>query len=222
MAPTPPTPDPAEILRYLGCTVSPAPAELVRAVEQGCRDVLEAARPRTVWRRFPLQGRQVAGTSLALEGRDILEHLEGCGEVILMAATLGPDVERLLMRSGVQDLSRAVVLDACASGVIEAVCNALEEDLRREQRARGLWLTGRFSPGYGDLPLSHQREICTVLDVQRRIGLTLSATGLMIPRKSVTALLGLSDRPLHRGGGGCARCSMAEHCLMRKGGKCSE
>ena len=215
-------PDREEILRYLGCTASPAPEELSLAVERGIRDILAAARPRTVWRRFELEGRRLRGTALTLEGGDILEHLQGCGAVVLMAATLGPDVERLLMRTGVQDMAAAMVLDACASGAIEALCNALEEDLRRQMRGQGLWLTGRFSPGYGDMPLSQQRELCEVLDVQRRIGLTLSTTGLMIPRKSVTALMGLSDKPLHPQSGGCERCSMYDRCLMRKGGNCCE
>lgn len=214
-----PCPDRGEILRYLGCSEESAPEELVQAVEQGCEEIRRTARPRHVWRCFPLEGRQVARTALYLEGEDILRHLEGCSQVVLMAATLGAEVERLLMRTGVLDMSRALVLDACASGMIEAVCDALEAELRQRWRPQGLYLTGRFSPGYGDFPLSVQETVCQLLDTQRRMGLTLSPSGLMIPRKSVTALLGLSPTPLSRRSGGCTHCNMYERCLLRKGGK---
>ncbi len=207
-----------EILRYLGCTAPSPPASMTQAVERGCAHVLDTIRPKSVWRCFPLQGSRVGETALELQGEDIRRHLAGCSQAVLMAVTLGSDIERLLMRWEVRDLAFATVLDACASEAVEAVCNDLEAALRTRFASDGLHLTGRFSPGYGDLPLSHQRELCELLDAQRRIGLTLSPTGLMIPRKSVTAVLGLSRRAVSRREDGCRGCSMFQSCPFRKGG----
>ncbi len=56
----------------------------------------------------------------------------------------------------------------------------------------------RFSPGYGDCPLSAQRSIVnSVLNATRLIGLTVTPTSLLIPTKSVTAVIGLFDGEVH-------------------------
>lgn len=208
----------SEILRYLGCQDPCPPQELVEAVRSGSRDVLAAARPRTVWRLLPLEGTALTGSRVTLAGQDIARHLSGCTQAVLMAATLGPDVEQLLQRAQVRDMARALVLDSCASAAIEAVCDRLEGELRERFLAQGRYLTDRFSPGYGDFPIGQQPELCALLDTQRRIGLTLSASGIMIPRKSVTAVLGVADSPRHRRSSGCPGCAMYEHCGMRKRG----
>lgn len=206
-----------EILRYLGCTGEP-PEELLRLVREGIAQIAETARPRQVWRLQDLEGTHPVGTSVTFQGEDIRRHLQGCDQVVLMAVTLGPDVETLLLRKEVQDKAQALVLDCCASAGVEAVCDQLESRLRAEWRERGKYLTDRFSPGYGDFPIGQQPELCRLLDTQRRIGLSLTASGIMVPRKSVTAVLGIADTPRHRRSQGCAGCSMYENCAMRKGG----
>ena len=69
------------------------------------------------------------------------------------------------------------------------------------------------------MPLSDQRVLFRVLDVSRRIGVSLSESALMIPQKSVTALIGVSDRPQEKRARGCASCGMSENCPYRKEGK---
>lgn len=207
-----------EILRYLGCRTETPPEELTQAVAQCSQILLDAAWPRTVWRSLPLEGTHPAGTEVTLMGEDIRRHLSGCDQVILLAATLGPEVERLLLRAQVRDMAQALILDSCASAAIEAVCDRLEGELRRQLAAWGRYLTDRFSPGYGDFPIEQQPELCRLLDTQRRIGLTLSASGILIPRKSVTAVMGVADTPRHRRSRGCEGCAMYETCQMRKGG----
>ncbi len=213
-------PDRREILRYLGCQ-SPSP-EMENAVDWGVAQVTPVLQPRTLWRPFPLSGTHAVGTELTLEGQDIARHLTGCTQLILMAVTMGTAVERLLMRWEALDMGKAMILDACASAAVEAECDRLEGALRQQYQAQGLYLTSRFSPGYGDLPLSQQAVFCRVLDTQRRIGLTLTPTGLMVPRKSVTAVLGVSPVPRDGSVRGCDHCSMAERCSIRKGGHSCE
>ena len=79
-------------------------------------------------------------------------------------------------------------------------------------------LTDRFSPGYGDFPFSQQRDFFDVLDITRRIGVSLTESGLMLPQKSVTALIGVSDRPQAHRHRGCASCILFEDCGFRKEG----
>ena len=115
-------------------------------------------------------------------------------------------------------MALALVLDGCAGAAVERVCDGLCADLAAAFAPRRL--TDRFSPGYGDMPLSQQEALCRVLDVGRRIGVGLTAGGLMIPQKSVTALIGVSDGPVGERRS-CESCGMRENCEIRKaGGRC--
>ena len=135
---------------------------------------------------------------------------------MLLAATLGAGSERMLLKAQAKSGAEAVLLDAVLSAAIEAVCDAQEAALRDSLAAHGLYLTDRFSPGYGDMPLAQTREICAVLAADKTIGLTVSQSGIMIPRKSVTAIMGVSRAPVSRRPSGCAACSMRGRCALSK------
>lgn len=206
-----------EALIYLGFRGGPLPEDLELSLER-CRTLLrETARPRLVWRRFALlPGGALAGADFCPPGEDVKELLKDCRELVLMAATLGAEIETLLRRTQLRDMGLAMVLDACASAAIENVCDNFCEDLAKD--AAPLYLTDRFSPGYGDLPLSCQADFFRLLDIRRRIGVSLSPAGLMIPQKSVTALIGLADRPQKMRSKGCAVCSLFDSCRFRREG----
>jgi hypothetical protein len=79
--------------------------------------------------------------------------------------------------------------------------------------------TWRFSPGYGDLPLDIQTEFLQILDAPKRIGLNTTANNILTPRKSVTAVIGLSQGEISQGRRGCAICRMKDKCQYRKRGE---
>ena len=145
------------------------------------------------------------------------ELLRESGRVILMAATLGYEVETLLRRAQIRDMGEAAILDATASAAVENVCDNLCADLAAQFAPAHL--TDRFSPGYGDFPLSRQEMFFALLDIRRKIGVSLTESGLMLPQKSVTALMGVSDRPQARRRRGCASCPLFSDCDDRKEGK---
>lgn len=202
----------AEVLQYLGWRGSEIPPE-VNAQLDGClQETLTLASPRVVWRLLPMLpgGLRV--------GDDIQALLSESTQCVLLAATLGNALETAIRRAQVRGLTRALMLDCCGSAAIESVCDAAEAEIRAAV-GEGKHLTDRFSPGYGDLPLSVQPLLLDILDAPRRIGLTLTPTGIMTPRKSVTAILGIADTPQPRRFRGCAYCSMFENCAYRKAGK---
>ncbi len=208
----------AETLRYLSYHGSFLSEELHAEFERCEALMLRTARPRLVWRLFSLEeDGTLAGTDYRPAGEDIRAFLRGCGSVALLAATLGAEAESLIRRAAGRDMTEAVILDAAGSAAIEAVCDNFCEDLAAAMAPR--YLTDRFSPGYGDMPLSDQRALFRVLDVSRRIGVTLSDSSLMIPQKSVTALIGVSERPQPKRERGCASCGASENCPYRKEGK---
>ncbi len=209
--------DRAEALAYLGVTGAPD-GDLSARLDRAEALIMDAARPRAVWRLFAiLPDGTLAGTGFAPAGEDIRAHLAGCGQAVLMAATLGAGIDGLLRRTQAADMALAVVLDACAGAAIENVCDNLCADLAGQLAPRHM--TGRFSPGYGDMPLAQQGALCRVLDVGRRIGVSLTPGGLMVPQKTVTALVGISETPVSRRTGGCAGCEKYEGCVLRGEGR---
>ena len=89
-------------------------------------------------------------------------------------------------------------------------------------KSQGLYLTGRYSPGYGDWPIAVQPRLAAVLDTPRRIGLYVTDTFLMLPRKSVTAVLGAGRAPVSGQRAGCAHCALRDKCEYRKRGESCE
>lgn len=206
-----------EILLYLGYRSQTYPPEVEQQIRRCIDQVMAVAQPRLVYRRIPLSDPSV---SELIQGNDLTELFSECHELVLLAVTLGQEIERLLMKTEVTNMADAVILDACASTAVENVCDHFEFDLRAELERGGNYLTDRFSPGYGDYPLPVQRRLCESLNTTRRIGLTVSPNLILVPRKSVTAVLGISDRPQKLRKRGCESCSMFLHCPYRKEGGC--
>ena len=72
--------------------------------------------------------------------------------------------------------------------------------MRQEPAVRGETLRMRYSPGYGDLPLEAQRPLLAALDAARQAGITLSSALLMMPSKSVSAIIGAGPEGAARRG----------------------
>ena len=134
-----------EILKYLGFRGQELTEEIAAQIKRCTDEVLAAATPRLTYRHAPLEDGAVLGVRFA--GNDIPRMLEPCEEAVLFGATLGPGVERLMMRYEVTNAADSVIMDACASTAIENICNNFESDMRSAVEAEGRYLTDRFSPG---------------------------------------------------------------------------
>ncbi|MBD5133801.1 MAG: methionine synthase [Clostridiales bacterium] len=212
--------DVREPLRYLGVRGEPDPA-LYAEISAVADRLTQAVTPRYIWRVFPLafreEGPALEGTGLVLTGDMARDMLDDCFQAVLLACTLGAGFEAMLRAEQARSMARAAMLDVCGSAWVEAGCDQAEREV--SARFPGLYLTDRFSPGYGDLPLELQRDICAMLDAQRRLGVQVTDSLLMNPTKSVTAVIGLSGRPQPARVRGCGFCNLRESCQFRKEGK---
>jgi len=205
----------AEVFRYAGVREPDDTweTELDRQLMQ-CSGVFDG---RVCYERFPVtvEGNHVDMTFADPESAALAKNLHGCREIILFAATVGLGIDRLIRKSSAANVADAVWLQAIGAERIEALCDTFCEKQRLLAEEKGLYLRPRFSPGYGDLPLSLQREIFRTLDCSRQIGLSLTESLLMMPSKSVTAIIGICDRPCHPGTLGCSYCGKKD-CFFRK------
>lgn len=212
--------DIAEPLRWLGVRGEPDGALLAEVT--GLADRLtRTITPRWVWRMFHVKRtfdrEELEGAGLALTGETARKMLADCDRAVLLACTLGAGFVAMLRAEQARSMARAALLDACGSAWAEAGCDGAEREIAA--RFPGLFLTDRFSPGYGDLPLELQRSICAALDAGRRLGVQVTDSLMMNPAKSVTAVIGLSDRPQPARIRGCGFCKLRESCQYHKEGK---
>ena len=166
---------------------------------------------------------QLASSEVILGGmivhsQNLTRHLEGCRRAALLAATLGTEADTLIRRFSVQDMEKAVIAQAVCAAMIEAYCDKIESELAQKSEFDGLYPVARFSPGYGDFDIVHQKDILNMLN-SKRIGLTLTEGYMLIPSKSVTAVIGFSPEEKCAAGqyavGKCERCADTQ-CRFRK------
>lgn len=213
--------DKKEVLRYLRYRGHDADSATDAVIDE-CISICDgAAKSLFVYSYFDISrsdgGITVEGTNIVLTGKNIARHLDGCSCCAVMAATIGINIDNLIRRFEQEDIAKAVILDTCASVCIEALCDEISAKIADEQSENGCVTTSRFSPGYGDLPLGLQSGILSALSAGKRIGLTLTRSDIMIPRKSVTAIIGIKPADYIAGGkAGCA----AEAGMSGKG-KCA-
>ena len=212
-----------ETLRYAG--VKGTPDEALRSAARKCQEELTAAlEPKWVWRSFSLSpapdGIVAEGAELLLPGAMAKRMLGESTHAVFLVCTLGRRFDALMRAAQIRDMTKALLLDACGSAYVEQGCDAAEREL--SGRFPGKFLTDRFSPGYGDLPLALQPRILAVLDAERRLGVTVTDSLLMIPAKTVTAVIGLADTPQPARVRGCAYCMLRDECEYRKGGTSCE
>ena len=205
----------AQAARYFGARGTPDESTMA-LLEKCAVPLLAVATPRAVWLEADVDALAEAGI---LRGGDVMKHLEGCPQALLLAVTLGPAVDAQIRRSGVGDIAAGVASDALGSALAEQAAEAAEAELRQWAAKEGKYLTGRFSPGYGDWDIAVQPLVANALDTVRRAGLCVTDTNLMIPRKSVTAILGVSDHPVKGKLAGCGHCVLRTRCEYRKRGK---
>ena len=211
--------DRAEALRYLA--IARPDAGSLEAIEPVAAALEQALTPRFTFAVFPVrrtpEGAALEGSGLVLPGRMARTMLRECSDAVLLLCTLGAGFEAQLRAASARDMAQAAMLDACGSAYVEAGCDEAEKAIAA--RFPEKYLTDRFSPGYGDLPLDLQPALCAALDSQRRLGVTVTESLLMVPMKTVSAVIGLADTPQPARVRGCQFCARRETCEFRKNGQ---
>ncbi len=210
-----------EICSWMGYPSHQQPdPQTISLAQQASKIVLDSAQPRGVFQRDGLYTNEqgtIMWRQMPLLGEDIGLHLKHCTHAVWMAVTIGTKTEMQLRRIA-KDVALSYAVDAAAGLLAEKLADQLQAFVQ-EQLQQGEYMTIRYSPGYGDFPIETQRDVVRMLDTQKQMGLTVNSGGILIPRKSITAICGISNQPVKGRLAGCNHCLLREKCKYRKEGK---
>lgn len=190
-------PDFYEAARYLGYSkLNPPENEVELLIHQCIEEMKKVIVPKAVFCQFGMRnwecgiGEKIEFADISFSSQDLSKNLSGCTEVILLAATIGSQVDMLIKRTEHFDSVKAAIFQATGAMFIEEVVNLLNDKIKKDAEAQGFTAKPRYSPGYGDVSLDVQKDFFRLLPCTK-IGLTLMDTLVMAPEKSVTAFIGL-------------------------------
>ena len=209
--------DPLETRRYAG--LSKAENFDERAIIEACEEARLLIEVRGIWQVYAYDSaRSVIESAPAVEikGRSIGKHLSKCERVVCMAVTVGEAIEQAVTaKFGSRQYVPAMLLDAAATTAVEQAADQMEDVIRREVSREGFSMRSRYSPGYGDWGLDQQGELFRLAGASE-IGMKLSTALMLMPRKSITAIIGLTRAAVEKGSeGDCATCDKTD-CPMRE------
>ncbi|BBE30275.1 hypothetical protein OSSY52_04160 [Tepiditoga spiralis] len=211
-----------EVLRYLGYKNQKIDNKLDFLIDKSIEEVKNTSIYRYTFKIFDLEklkeGILLSGTEVLLKGENIKTHLRASDKCAIMAVTIGFEIDKKLRYYQLKDMTKAVIFNACASVYVEKSCDEVQSIIEKEMYP--YYITPRYSPGYGDFSIEVQQEIVNILDTRKKIGLDVTENNVLIPEKSVTAIIGLQKENSVANIYGCDGCKL--NCsFKRKGGSCA-
>lgn len=146
----PPPVDRREIWRYAGCRGA-AGAPLEALLEECLAEALPALDYRACACAYPVvraSGALELGFA-AVRSESLAKNLAGCGRVLLFAATVGLELDRLIARAQSGAPARALLLQAIGAERIEALADAVAADAGRTRRGAASRSGRASAPGTG-------------------------------------------------------------------------
>lgn len=214
--------DKKEVLRYLGYKSGAVDENINLLIDECINETKEISNWKYVYKIFSIDKNEeqveLLESNLIFKGKDILEHLKESSMCAVMAATIGSNIDTKIKYYEKVSMTRALVLDACASVGVEWACDEVQKQIKKEAQSKGVGITYRYSPGYGDFLIDIQPKIINALDAQKNIGLTVTEDNILIPRKSVSAVIGFQDDGIVSKHPGCKKCNSSVNCIYRKEG----
>lgn len=188
---------------------------LVRVAERALQECAPLLQPRVMYEIFPTQGvkheRLLLQGGRVIQNRLIAQHMAPASKLVVILATIGEALEQHVSRIWDDDMVYALALDGAGSAAVEALANAA--CLYFEQRAaeEGLEASIPFSPGMVEWPVAEgQPQIFNLLGDAGSM-VTLTPSYVMLPRKSLTMVMGLGHN-MKSSARTCDFCAMRPTC----------
>jgi hypothetical protein len=155
----------------------------------------------------------ISNSDITFKSASLSRFLANTGQAVFFTATLGAAVDLLIASLSHSSMEKALIYDAYASAYIEHKCDETQKSILNERLLDHAEMS-RFSPGYGDLDLEYNDVIIDLVDAQKAIGLTVSQTHMLVPKKSIAAIFGFGEKSInviHK----CEKCGFAYNCSYK-------
>lgn len=207
-----------EAIRYLGYGSHAVDDHIYNLIRSSFEELEQVVDKRIVYRIFDVSYKENGHLNIGqldIDSKNLKKNLRECPQVIMLGATLGTGVDRLTRKYALTDMARVVTLQACAAAMLEEYLDQWQQEKTEEMQKEGWYLRPRFSPGYGDFSIEHQKMMVQMLDASKKIGLTVTDSLMLTPTKSVTAVIGLSKVKRICPIQGCESCDKTD-CEFRR------
>lgn len=185
-----------EAARYIGYSKIRLPDDtIMQMIKEACEKLMEVIKPQVIFEEFDLSFESqnekniISFADVCFESKDLARNLQNCDKIYLLACTIGPQVDSIIRREQTLNAAMAAILQGAGAMFIEKLVDLSNMQIKMDAQKNGRITKPRYSPGYGDVPLSCQKDFFRLLPCTR-IGLTLMDTLIMAPEKSVTAYIG--------------------------------
>ncbi len=128
---------------------------------------------------------------LSFSSKTVSYVLDGCQNIAVYLATIGNDIDLEIARlMNQQQLMAGTIMDIIGSAAITQTLNNLRADVKEVAEKQGLQTTRHYAPGYCDWDIRQQRILFPILD-SAALEVRLNEACMMIPRKSVSGIIGI-------------------------------
>ena len=183
-----------EAIRYMGCKSDAIEEKTLQIIKDTFCEIEKISAKGFAYGLYEIQElnhETVQFANVRIYSSQLCHNLRDCDNVIVFCATLGLDVDRQMQKYEKIDVAKAFIFQACAASHIEQYCDEVEKVIAQSERLDISRFCNRFSPGYGDFSLHHQEEILSIIDATKKVGIYLTDGYMLVPTKSVTALIGI-------------------------------
>lgn len=185
--------DITEIKRYSGLSqTAEFPSHLL---DQACTEAYVLAQPRVIWQIYDYSASTntiMSSPPLELPPTKISKHLANALKVAVIAVTVGPNLEERVHEYFVNDeYTLGLLLDAAGTTAVEIAANQACDFIKQQVTQQGYCTLSRFSPGYGEWDITIQPTILSLSHADE-INITATTSCMLLPRKSITAVIGLT------------------------------
>jgi len=187
-----------ECAMYLGGRYEDMPDNIIELIKKAEKELGFHSNPKGVYKVFDIKKDfsdtvkdrvELSNTSFILKGCSVYELLKDCSKVVFLCATMGTETDKFIKIAQIKDMPYAMVADAVAGAMIEAVCDKITDIIKEQYTPSDV--TYRFGLGYGDFPIECEHEFLDILEAEKKIGVCSTNNYLLIPCKSVACIIGL-------------------------------
>lgn len=183
----------SEIKRYSGLDkYAEFPGDLL---DKACTEAYLLGHPQASWQIYNYDASQATILSpvpLVLQSPKIIHYLSQAVQIAVIALTIGPKLEQQVSDYfSLGEYTSGLLLDAAGTAAVEVAADQVCEFIKNKAALQGYRVLPRFSPGYGQWDITVQPTILELAN-GHEINMTVTPSCMLLPRKSITAVVGLT------------------------------